>query len=269
MPEPSLAALQRWMSLVVRHPEDPNAASHTEAARALIERGQVLNGDVVRPSPQQQPLQRLGVYHGGYLARLIEVLEHDYSALRYALGDDAWRALATDYVLRHPSQHPNLNGFGHRLPAFVASQDLPDGAFLAELARLQWAVTEAFDAPEFEPLDVQSLATLSEGQWADLVLHTNPSLRLLAFDYPTNGFLQAFFDGEQPKPPKPHTIFVSVYRKEGRVWRTKLPEPAFRILAALHSGEPFGKALDAGGEHEEDITTWFQEWSADGVFRAQ
>ena len=269
MAEPRLDTLQRWMSLVVQHPRDAEAAVREEDARALIQVGAVLAGDVVKSSAAMPPLQRLDVYNNAYLSRLIEVLETDYGALKYALGDEAWHALARDYVYAFPSRHPNLNGFGRRLPGYVAERGgLAHQPFLTELARWLWAMVEAFDAPEFTPLDMSRLQSLGQDEWARAVLQPNPSLRLLATDYPVDAFVQDFFDDKQPALPAPQPSFGSIYRKHGRVWRTRLPGPIFAILGALAGGQPFARALEAGGEHGEDLGRWFQEWSADGVFVA-
>lgn len=267
MPDPSLVELQRWMSILVQHPGDADAASRQDDARALVPRGAAVAGEVIKPSDKLRPLERVDVYGNGYAARLIEVIESDFSALKYALGDDAWYALTRAYVQSFPSQHPNLNRFAARLPEFVAArEDLENRAFFADLARLNWGVVEAFDAPQFTPLDMTTLQSLTEDQWSELVLHPNPSLRLLTFEYPVNRFLQDFLDDKLPVIPTPLPTHVSIYRKDGRVWRTRLSPPAFRILSALASGEPFAAALATAQDEEVDVGHWFQEWSADGVF---
>lgn len=269
MPDPTLLQLQRWMSLVTRHPADSDAAAHTEAARALIPRGAVLGGDVIKPSPTMEPLQRMDVYNGGYLSRLKDVLESDFDALAFALGPEAWFDLVRDYVEAHPSRHPNLNGFGAWLPAFVAARAaLPHHAFVTELAVLEWTVAEAFAAPEFTPLDLEALSGLTQEQWAEVVFEPNPSVRLRHFDYPVNGFLQAHYDGDEPSIPDPAPNHIVAYRKDGVVWRVKLPEPIAVILEALLAGDTFAVALGRAGEHDQDVGPWFREWSADGLFVA-
>jgi hypothetical protein len=265
--EPRLRVLQRWMSEVIRHPADSDTAAQSETARALVPRGQVVAGQVIKPSPKGvPPLHRLDVYNGGYLSRLIEVLEGDFDAVKHALGD-GWFEVAKRYVYAHPSRHPNLNQFGKHFPGFLAEQHLPHRGFVVDLARLQWAVVESFDSPEFTPLDVTALGSLTQEQWAGAVLRCNPSVRLVRFDWPVHRYLQRFYDGEQPGIEKPATTHVLCYRKEGRVWRLRLPDAMAAILAALMEGQPFARALEAATtEHEENVGSWFQEWAADGVF---
>jgi hypothetical protein len=254
------------MSLVIRHPEDADAAARGDDARALIPRGAVLAGEIITPSATMNPLRRLDVYNGGYLSRLIEVLESDFGAVRHALGE-RWFEVASRYVYAHPSDHPNLNRFGRHLPAFLAEQDLEHRAFLVDLARLEWAVTKSFDAPEFEPLDVATLQSLSQEDWARVVFEPNPSLRLEHFDHPVHPYLQAFLDEESPEIPEPAENWIAIYRVDDRVWRLRLSPPAAAILGALIDGQPFAAALEAGGEDAaQHVGHWFQEWSADGLF---
>ena len=266
-PTPPLQVVQRWMSLLIQHPVDSDTGAHSDEARALIARGAVVGGEIIRPSQRMTPLQRMDIYNGGYLSRLIEVLESDFDAVKYVLGDDSWLDLASRYVYSHPSQHPNLNRFGRDLPAFLAERrELENHGFLGDLARLQWAVTESFDSAEFESLDMTELQSLTPEQWQGVVLTANPSVRLLHLEYPVGTFLQEFFDGKAPGVPEPLETDVAVYRVDTQVWRVSVPAPIALILRALLDGQPFARALEAGGEHEQDVGHWFREWSADGLF---
>ncbi|MBN2991908.1 putative DNA-binding domain-containing protein [Pseudomonas cedrina subsp. fulgida] len=120
----------------------------------------------------------LAIYHNAYLSRLQDVLRHDFSAMRYWLGDDEFAALTEAYVRRYPSAHYSLRWLGERFPAFilehlVAEQSEP----LAELARLEWAFTLAFDAPQGEPLTLNDMALLPAEAWPGLQVSLAPSVQ--------------------------------------------------------------------------------------------
>ena len=127
-------------------------------------------------------------------------------------------------------------------------------------------ITRAFDAEEFTPFDMSRLAALTPAQWETAVFVPNPSLQLLKSSYPVNPYLQAVYNEDAPAIPARRTSYVAIYRKDYKVWRHDMPPATFAILAALAAGEPFGTALGAGGEHEEDFQFWFSSWSADGLF---
>lgn len=267
MTEPSLHNLQRWMSIVVQHPKDAATAMRSKKARALVPSAVTLRGELVLPSATMQPADRLDVYNGGYLTRLHDALRSDFPGLIHALGDDAFFDLAKDYVQRHPSKHANLIFFARRLPEFIAKQrQLPNRAFLRDLARLEWLMCESFHAVTDQRLDVNALQELSATDWQDLVLKMSPTLRLLHSSYPVDHFLQAVFDAEDPEIPERKTSYLVIYRKDYRVWRRRLSKPGYRILSSLTSGESFGTAIGHAGRSVPLIGDWFQNWSADGLF---
>jgi hypothetical protein len=149
-PELALGGLQRWMQAVIVHPGTVDEALAAREAAALVPAGRT--GSIVRPSASLTAAERVGVYHGMYLARMKEALESDYPALARFLGPKPWERLVADYVKAHPSRSYTLNVLGRRLPDFVRTARVRRPAFCHDLARLEWAVSEVFDAPEAPPL---------------------------------------------------------------------------------------------------------------------
>ena len=120
----------------------------------------------------------LAIYHNAYRARLLDVLRHDFGALWYWLGDDEFAALAEAYVRRYPSTHFSLRWLGARFAPFIVEHLVADqSAPLAELARLEWAFTLAFDAPLGEPMTLDDLAQLPPEEWPGLQVTLAPSVQ--------------------------------------------------------------------------------------------
>ena len=265
----TLRRLQRWMSAVVQHPRAAAHAIDASSARTQIAPAAVRRGQVIAPAHNATLFQRVDVYGGAYLARLIEALEGDHRGLRFALGHADFGKLIARYVQRHPSRHPNLNRFGKDLPAFIARQSsLPHRLFLRELARLEVTMSLAFDAPEFVPLDASTLPQQSPTDWVHAVLRPNPSLHLLRLRYPANRYLQAVLDDASPRVPRAGLECVAVYRQAGRVWRMTVPAPMAKVLDRLIAGVAIGHALEVRGQQPEDVARWFGEWSGSGFFVA-
>ena len=231
---PDLATLQRWLQELVLHEVDTEAAARQSE---LIPVDAVLRGELIPPVDGLDPLSRAQVYNGGYVSRLVGVLETDYKATRQALGE-RWQSVAMAAVYANPSHEKNLNPYGRMLPPYIASrEDLPDRAFLADLSRLEWAMTEAFDAPEFAPFDMASAQSQPESAWARAVFVPNPSLRVHEFAYPVNAYVKAVLADESPELPSPQPTATAVYRKEQTVWRLDLPLEVSAILHALVAGQ--------------------------------
>src|SRR6266576_3535678 len=71
-----------------------------------------------------QPIQRVGIYHGMYMLRMIEALGVDYGALAHILGEEKFEELVRAYVLRFPSRSYTLNRLGDALPEFIAASTI-------------------------------------------------------------------------------------------------------------------------------------------------
>ncbi|MBK8095765.1 MAG: putative DNA-binding domain-containing protein [Planctomycetes bacterium] len=264
----SLRQLQQWLAFVVQHPRTADVAIAAKSAAAAFAPAEVRTGAVVRPNDRMSPTDRLQVYNGAYLARLFDVMAIDFGGVRELIGEKAFHRVVAGYVHECPSRHPNLNQLGQRFPDWLARQrPVPGGAFAVELARLELAITRAFDAPAFTPLTTTDLQTIAPGQWAKTRLTVNPSVQLLAFRHPIDAWFQAWKD-ERPRPPRRRgASWLCVYRKDWRVWRVPLSAAAFAVLAALQAGHALEQALGLA-EGADPVGTWFQNWAADGLFSA-
>jgi hypothetical protein len=247
--------------------------------------GEVAAGDavaeVVTAGPSLSAAERLEIYRQGYRARLIECLEDDYPVLAATLGGHAFEALATGYITRHPSSSPNLNAFGQHMAAFCEEVTLAGfethGAFLAELARLEWALVLAIHAAPPAPFDLAALQAIAAEAWAGVRLVASESVSLLAFRYPVNAYFQAYrTTGERPSIPDASPTATAVYRRHLTLFRMDLTPAMTSVLAALLGGAPIGVALEKIGVDESDpaalaeaersVMVWFREWVAAGFF---
>lgn len=269
-----LDRMQRWMQAVVVHPGSPEEAVLAPGAQREVPAARI--GDVILPSATLTPTERVGVYHGMYLLRMRDALAGDYPGLEHFLGDGGFLHLVRDYVQAHPSRSHTLNRLGDHLPQFIAGvPGLPRREFCAELARLELAVTEAFDAPEVRPLGPDEIAAVPPDAWERARLTPIPAFRLVAFRYPVNAYLQSVRDEDHDHHPKPRlkSEWVAVYRRDYAVYRLELTQPAHGLLADLARGERLGDAIGAAlgrparkRPSEDDLFRWFREWISGGVF---
>jgi hypothetical protein len=275
--EVPLGRLQRWLQEVVVHPGSAEEAVAARGARSLVPRGRV--GDVILPSASLRPEDRLAIYHGMYLLRMEEALESDYPALKHFLGDDAFRSLVARYVQAHPSRSYSLNFLGRHLPDFVReAPGLRRAAFCHDLARLEQAAAEIFDAAEEPALRAEDIARVPPEAWEKARLIPIPAFRLLAFRYPVNAYAQSVRD-EAPAHPalRRQDTWVAVYRREYTVWRQDLDREGHGLLADIAGGKRLGAAVAAALRRgrarrrppsQADLFRWFRGWMGAGMFRA-
>ena len=227
--------------------------------------------------PSAAALERIGIYQGMYLMRMEEALQSDYPALQHFLGHRRFFELVRDYVQVFPSRIYTLNRLGDHFPEFVGqAPGLPRPAFCHDLARLELAVAEVFDAEETEALSAQAIAAVPEPAWEGARLRTIAGFRLLALRYPANIYLQSVRDEDHDHPSlRAKASYVAVYRRDYVVCRLDLSRGAHDLLAALVSGVPLGEAVASaiatGGRRAprpDDLFRWFRQWMAGGIFRA-
>lgn len=268
-----LDRMQRWMQAVVVHPGTKDEAVASPEAETEIPRERI--GEVILPSRTLTPVERVGIYHGMYLLRMHDALEGDYAALKHFLGDHGFFELVRDYVQVYPSRSYSLNRLGDHLPEFLQNAPgIRKRDFCVELARLESAVSEVFDASETAALTEAAIAAVPPEAWERARLKTVAAFRLLSFRYPVNAYLQTVRDDDHEHPkPKLQGEWVAVYRRDFAVYRLGLTRPAHDLLAELAKGERLGEAIAAalarGGRRAptaDELFRWFREWVAGGVF---
>jgi hypothetical protein len=269
----ALGGLQRWMQAVIVHPGSVSEALAAREAAALVPAGRT--DEVVRPSASLTAPERMGVYHDMYLARMREALESDYPALARFLGPAAWERLVTAYVQAHPSRRYTLNVLGRSLPDFVPTARVPRPAFCRDLARLEWAVSEVFDAPETPALAEADLSSIAAGDWPRARLVPVAALRLVVLDHDAGAHLDALHDGRRRSPPvRRRGTRLVVYRRSYAVFRREQEKAAFALLGDLVEGMTVGRAVARALARRgarlaaEDGFRLFRDWAAMGLFTA-
>ena len=269
--QPQLERLQRWMQEVVVHPGSIDQAVTSPGAEREIPSRQL--GEVILPSHSLTASERVGVYQGMYLMRMEEALATDYPVIKHFLGDEDFDELIQDYVGRYPSESYTLNRLGDHLPQFLA--DRPDWSrdgFLADLARLELAMTEVFDEEETPVLSGEDLESVPAETWEEACLRPIAALRLLELDHAVVPHLTAFHRQRPCPNPMKRPSWVAVYRRDYSVLRLELSAPEYALLSVLVDGTPLGEALaDAvagkdSARKQARVYRWFRNWIREGLF---
>lgn len=176
-----LKATQELFWDLITAPEGVRAAVDDVAGHGVDEASlnAVFAGDERLPS-----LERLDIYANMYFYRLLDCLAEDFPKTLAAVGPAHFHNLVTDYLLRHPSRHPSLRYLGRSLPEFLATHPLLGSfPYLADLARLEWARADLFDAPDAATLSRDALTRLPQDRAGDARFALVPAFALLRFDH--------------------------------------------------------------------------------------
>src|SRR5271166_3070032 len=255
MRPPSLHEVQRgfWRSITERP-----GCSRSDFDPGLIA--------AVRPDAHLDSTGRIQVYADAYFLRLRDVLIEDFPAVAKILGAGKFERLAQDYLRAFLSENPSVRHLGRAMAEYIGSRsDLP--SYLADLAQLEWAMIDAFDAPVAQPLTADSLREIEAERWPNLKFTPIPGLRVIRSGWPVHLLWSEDEAG-----------YISAAPTVLRVWRgrdyqvrhaTMEPREA-EALNRLNSGAPFATICDAYGELPEDeaaresIAT-FARWLDDGL----
>ena len=217
------------------------------------------------------PLERLAVYQGMYPLRMQDALAADYPGLAAFLGDHLFEHFVADYVAVHPSRSYTLNRLGDHVPEFARTWHHPRRAFLADLARLELAITETFDAEEDAPR--QSPPAHVDADWESRRFGIAPTLRLLSFRHAAGTALDALKAGRRAST-RPKASWAAVHRRSFVVYRLDLARGEFHLLTALAAGAPLGKALRLAARKAGKplspaaVRKAFRIWTSEGILRA-
>ena len=232
---------------------------------------------------QDQPVQtgllkrqgepQFAVYRNAYRARLRGALRENFEVLPLVMGDDAFDDLANAYIEAHPSTHYSLRWFGHQLATFMAAQnDLVAHPAMLDLARMEWALRNAFDAPSVDALAPDALATVRAEDWPHLQFGLHPAVQMLDMHWAIGPVWHAI-KAEQDDVPPPDALehHLLVWRHGLHTQWKSLDTTQTTFVHCLQAGHAFGEICEVMasvvGEDNaaQTAATQLREWLGNGV----
>jgi putative DNA-binding protein len=246
----------------------------------------------IKPNDRLTSFERLEIYNRQYWLRIRQSFYEDYPGLRAIFGDKKFERLADAYLAHYPSQSFTLRNLGSRLVKFLEAEPRwvsPHKQLAFDMARLEWAHTEAFDNEAKPRLKTGDLIGLDA---AKIRLQLQPHLTLLKLKNEIDDFLielkknsglrsEASNAMEQNRRHKKARLagklkrkinFLAVHRYQDLVYYKRLEPGQFVLLSALQNRATLEKAcaelvgVKISGNLGETIQKWFQSWAALGWF---
>jgi hypothetical protein len=192
----------------------------------------ILSGDdsilaEILDSPKEKREILYGVYRHAYGSRLVDALRNDHERLHSYLGDEMFDTMGYAYVAARPSHHPNLRWFSQGLPDFLkTTEPYRDHPVLADLAALEKALNDAFDAADAPVLGLADMAAFVPEVWNTLKFQPHPTSCRLDVSTNAAAVWLALKNDETP----PDAVALD---EPGRllIWRQDVT-PMFRELTA-------------------------------------
>lgn len=218
---------------------------------------------------------RLAVYRHGYRVRLRDALKSEFIGLRDMAGK-RFDILLDKYVAAHPSEHYNIRWYGAGLAAFLDyAHPWREKPQLGEMARLDWAISVAFDSSDEPSASVADLSAIAPDTWPGLQLSLQRNLHVLTCRCNIAAFRRAADRGDK----RPHLRRFEqprqllVWRKDTTVHYRQLEDDEWQVLSAAIQGEPFAALcerlahLHAASTALPRMVTLLQGWLGAGLIR--
>jgi hypothetical protein len=188
---------------------------------------------------------RLCIHRHHILHSLTEALKANFPVVCQVVDPRFFGYAADAFIRMHPPSSPCLAEYGAEFPDFIRgfepARALP---YLADLARLEWAVMEARNAADAATIAPETLRQVPVVDYPNLTLQLDPSLRLVRTLW-TVEKIWAAHQGEEPRAPVELGSQGArlVVRRLAAGIEVEAVEPAsFAFMAALRHGRCLAKA---------------------------
>ena len=207
------------------------------------------------------PAARVKVYGNHVFSSLTEALEATYPVV-CRLVDRRFFGFAADrYIRTDPPDGPCLFEYGATFPDFLATfPPCAGNPYLADVARLEWAMNAALHAEETAPLDPHALRAVPADDAGRLVFRLEPSAAWLRSRWPVDRIWKANQAGADPDAVVDLAgggVTLEIRRQEDIVSLRRLDSAEFAFRAALGQGRTLEMAADLAlaGAPEFDVAT--------------
>jgi hypothetical protein len=191
--------------------------------------------------------RRFAVYRNNVIVGLTRTLKDAYPVVHRIVGSEFFLAMARAYVVGDLPRSPMLFDYGAGLPDFIdrfePASVLP---YLADVARIERAWTEAYHSSEASPIDPSAFSEIDPDLLQDVGLELHPSVRIVCSRFPSLAIWQMNVDGGVPGPVDLAAggENVLVVRPQADVEVRSVPNGSPEFIHALASGRPVLAAFE-------------------------
>jgi hypothetical protein len=225
-------------------------------ARDNMRRGNRDGVALVKPNSRLTAFERLEIYNRSYWSRVLDAFSEDFPGVQALLGTRAFDRLRRTYLTECPSESFTMRDLGRHLVRWLEANPeyaQPHPAAALDMAKLEWAEIESFDAAEDERLTPQDIAALDP----DASLQLQHHIRLLEVTHAVDSLILEIREAarrngssaralartrvERARSAAP--IYLAIHRHELVVHYKRLDEEAFRLLRAISEGVSIENAV--------------------------
>jgi len=231
---------------------------------------------------------RMSVYRNNYISHMTKSLMGTYELITALTGDHFALMMAQDYARAHVPDKGNMNDYGAEYADFIADFELARAVpYLPDMARLEWALHEAYHAADDTALSIAALQAVDDGDLDCVRLRFRAAVRLISSDYPVFDIRNmCLLDGEQGDDEQDDAAHIDLAARGGQnclIYRTdgpdmtvkihKLEDDAYAAISAVRDGASLAemaamlKEDDAAEPDPQRLGTLLEFLFANGLIR--
>ena len=217
-------------------------------ARGLLTRDPALAASFVVADGAIAPAERLSIYRNTFIGTLVQALRNTFPAVERLVGAEFFEGAAAIFVAAQPPGGAYLNeyggAFGDFLAGFAPAASL---AYLPDVARLEWALSEVTHAADAPVLDPAALGGLGEEEQELVMFRPHPAVRLVRLAHDADVIRQAVMrhDEESFKgfAPSPEPFWLLAQRVSLEPMMRRMSDADAATTQALFAGRPLADIL--------------------------
>lgn len=252
-------------------PEFQQQIQKSIISSSLQEQQLNLINEEIKPSPRMSAIEHFAIYRRSYVIRLEQCMDNQFSALKYALGDDLFHLFVSQYLHTYPSKHYSLNNLGDNFSQFL-QETRPDAEqenketwinFIIELTEFEYSINTLFDL-EIPNTPLDHLQTPANIRTDNEQMQLVPIIKLFEHQYPIINYYNAFNNNLNPELALPKKSYGMIIRRNYRLGLIDVNQGQYLFLTALLKEQCIEKAKQVliANKHftQEEINTLWSHW---------
>jgi len=197
---------------------------------------------------------RLSVYRNNARETFRKTLTATYPVVRRLVGEQCFRGIARSYAHDFPSRSGDLGRYGSELATLLEIYYRDSAfAYLADVARLEWACAEAEAAADCASFDLLELARVPADDCARLSFALRAPVRLVSSRFPIFSIWEAHQRDEVEAVPLRIGAEHVLVTRTSELELHRLSTGTFAFARSLADGESLADAVSAGETAASDF----------------
>lgn len=186
--------------------------------------------------------RRFSVYRNNIAVGLTDALAASFPVIEKLLGEQNFKGVIGIYLRQSLPPTPLIPDYGIDLPEFLAVfPQLSHIGYLADIARLEYALRQSYNAADSTAIDPDALQSLDPEALMAAHFTLAPSLHLIQSPWPIHAIWQMNMQENAPAPPAVAQD-VLITRPEFDPAPHLLDTGAATFITALKQGQTLGEA---------------------------